>query len=95
MDKTVANTIYRQMGGDRFAAMTGAKNLVGGNDSLRFKIGRNAAKVSIVKIRLNGFDLYDMIFYCANGTVENVQEMVYAEDLERMFTSNTGMDTRL
>jgi len=94
-DMIVANTILRQLGGNRFAAMTGAKNFVGSKDALNFKIGRNAAKIASVNIRLNNWDLYDMTFYRANCKIENVEEMICADDLERIFTSNTGMDTRL
>ena len=58
----VANTIYQQLGGGRFAAMTGAKNFLAIDNGLRFRIGRNASKANMVEIKLNGLDLYDIKF---------------------------------
>lgn len=95
MDTTVANTILQQLGGFRFAAMTGAKNFIGDKDSLLFKIGRNTAKVALVKIRLNGKDLYDMMFYKSSGDLIDEVKDLYAEDLERVFTDKTKLYTRL
>lgn len=59
---TVAETIYHQLGGGRFAAMTGAKNFLALENGLRFRIGRNASKANMVEIKLNGLDLYDITF---------------------------------
>ena len=59
---TVANTIYQQLGGGRFSAMTGAKNFVALDNGLRFRIGRNASRANMVEIKLNGLDLYDIEF---------------------------------
>ena len=58
----IANTIFQQLGGGRFAAMTGAKNFMTIDNGLRFKIGRNASKANTVEIKLNSLDLYDMTF---------------------------------
>lgn len=59
---TAAETIYQQLGGNRFAAMTGAKNFLALKNGLRFRIGRNASKANMVEIKLNGLDLYDIVF---------------------------------
>ena len=59
---TIANIIYQQLGGGRFAAMTGAKNFVALENGIKFNIGRNASKANTVKITLNGLDLYDVEF---------------------------------
>lgn len=61
-DITVANNIYNQLGGGKFSVMTGAKQFVYDNNSLRFTIGRNASKANRVKIELNGKDLYNVTF---------------------------------
>ena len=45
-DMTVARSILDQLGGARFVAMTGARELVGSADSLTFKIGVNPKRVS-------------------------------------------------
>jgi hypothetical protein len=39
-DLTVANEIRNQLGGNRFAVMTGAHNFIGDANSLSFKLGR-------------------------------------------------------
>jgi hypothetical protein len=94
----VAKTIMEQLGGGMFAVMTGAKNFVGSSDGVSFKIGTNAKKVSHVRVTLNGSDLYDLKFLRIRGTsVQTVAEEsdVYAEDLRKLFTANTGLYTRL
>lgn len=58
----VANTIYQQLGGNRFKVMTGAKNFVAIDNGVIFDIGRNASKANKVKITVNAFDLYDVEF---------------------------------
>ena len=68
MDATIARTIYEQIGGNRFAVMTGAKDIVLLPNGLRFRIGRNKSKTNLIEIKLNGMDLYDMEFiYHRNG----------------------------
>ena len=54
----------QQLGGNRFIAMTGAKNLAidKSKNELHMKIMRNAKGISHVRIRLTSMDLYDMEF---------------------------------
>ena len=95
---TTANTILDQLGGRRFIVMTGARNLVGGVNSLSMKIGRNEKKVTHVRITLNHLDLYDMEFLSIrNLDVKTVDTAsgIYADDLQRVFTGGTGLDTHL
>ena len=56
--------LLKQLGGNRFIAMTGAKNLAvdKSKNELHMKIMRNAKGVSHVIIKLNPKDLYDMKF---------------------------------
>jgi hypothetical protein len=42
MTSQVANTILQQLGASRFLAMTGARNLVAGEDTLQFDLPRNS-----------------------------------------------------
>lgn len=79
----VAENIRQQLGGSRFAVMTGAKNFVAIDNGLRFRIGRNASKANMVEITLNGLDLYDIKFIKhtpysfkikADGTFKETQE---------------------
>jgi len=120
----VANIIYNQLGGGRFVVMTGAKNFEGGDNYLRFNIGRNASKANTIKITLMPSDTYKVEFI-KKGNV-NISDIirrstsnedfvtrmaraekaaepktikeyndVYADMLEGIFTSVTGMHTRL
>ena len=60
-DLVVATEIYKQLGGSKFVAMTGAKNLVGSPDGLSFRLpGGNFSKYNFVRITLSGSDLYDI-----------------------------------
>ncbi len=63
--KEIAQTILQQLGGNKFIAMTGAKNLgfdsKGSKTTLSFKIGRNSRSINYVKVDyISGKDLYDM-----------------------------------
>ena len=95
-DMTIANTIRDQIG-HKALYMLGAQNLGGGENYLSFKI-RGSNKVSHIKITLNGKDLYDMEFIKVRGTTMkkvNVENDVYAEDLNKMIEKNTGLYTSL
>ena len=89
----------KQLGGGRFIAMTGAKNLAFSSSppGLRMSIGRGA-KDAIKYLRVDydrGSDTYTMIFANkSGGTVKSVSN-VYADSLQRVFTSTTGFDTHL
>ena len=52
--------LLQQLGGNRFIAMTGAKNLAfdKAKNTLHMKIGRNAKGVNHLRIKLTGADLY-------------------------------------
>ena len=96
----VAQTIYQQLGANRFVAMTGAKNFVGGEDYLMFSIPRNMSPYNKVKITyVPGRDLYDVDFMkvtSAGGVAKGEPyNDVYAEQLRELFTSVTGMETSL
>jgi len=57
----VAKTIADQIGSRAFVMM-GAKNLVGSENHLQFKVGTNAMKVTHVTVTLTSADLYDVRF---------------------------------
>ena len=94
----VAKTILQQLGGNRFIAMTGAKNFGSSRNSLQFKIGRNSKSISHVIITLKSSDLYDVEFIRMRGTSRKVVKKVkgvYADQLGTMFKKYTGMNVRL
>lgn len=95
---TVAQTILEQLGGRRFQVMTGAKNFIGGENSLSFKVGQNDKRVTHVRITLSAMDLYDAEFLNVRaGAVKLLakREELYAEDLRGAFEKATGMVTSL
>ena len=95
---TVAKTILEQLGGNKFCVMTGAKNLVGDENSLSMRIGRNSSNSNYLKITLNSMDTYDMKFYRLWKFEEkSVTEYnnIYNDMLTDTFTAHTGMYTSL
>ena len=105
-DMEVGNTIYRQLGGNRFRMMTGAKDMVwdGDSNSLQMKIGRNSLGANYLIITLNNRDLYDMRFesrrwnrktYDLNIKVKGEYNDLYADQLQEVFTEATGLYTRM
>ena len=95
----IAKTILQQLGGNKFIAMTGAKNLGHTNKGLQMKIGRNAKGVTHVIIDLDkGKDLYDIEFVKLRGTSrKTVKKLkgIYADQLGDIFKRYTGMNVRL
>ncbi len=96
----VSRTILEQLGGRRFIAMTGARDLIGGNDYLMFRLPRGLAKNGInkIKITLHWTDTYIVeamrLGPVACETIE-IADTVYAEDLQLVFTRLSGLDTHL
>ena len=102
MSQEVARTILNQLGGNRFVAMTGAKDLASSADALQFGLPARFAKKGInkVKITLTPADLYTMTFYKYIAsrfelvTIAEV-ESLYADQLQDTFTEVTGLDTNM
>lgn len=102
-DLTVANEILRQMGGaGRLGAMLGAKNFVGGADSLSFqwpgKPGPIPGKrANAINITLDPSDTYTITFYNVVKGVPKVVETfhdIYADQLVELFEKFTGLYLR-
>lgn len=94
----VAETILAQLGGVRFIAMTGAKNLVGGERYLSLKLGRNASSITHMTITLRGDDTYDVLFQRVRGvkvTEVSKHEGVYVDMLADVIYNATGLLTSL
>ncbi len=97
-ESQVAKIILQQLGGNKFIAMTGAKNLGASGKSLSMKIGRNSKSISHVVITLKSSDLYDMEFIRMRGTSRKVVKKVtgvYNDMLGKIFTKYTGLRVRL
>ena len=96
--RQIAQTILKQLGGRRFIAMTGAKNIGFTNKGLSMKIGKNAKGITHVVVDYNrGKDLYDMEFVKIRGTKRTGKKVksVYADDLKTIFKGYTGLRTSL
>jgi hypothetical protein len=96
----VANTILEQLGGRRLMAMTGAKNFIGSEDALSFRLPSNFAKdgINAVRVQLMADDTYTVCFSKVRGTavkVVSIDHMVYCDMLQDLFMSKTGLATRL
>lgn len=110
MSYAIGQIILQQLGGNRFIAMTGAKDFVtldAGTDSngpyrggLMFKIPRGRNGATRVCIKLTHDDLYVVYFSRYSPRTFLIHDCgsftgVYAEHLASLFTEQTGFDTRL
>tara|TARA_B100000287_G_scaffold202436_1_gene191155 strand:- start:693 stop:1022 length:330 start_codon:yes stop_codon:yes gene_type:complete len=98
MDAKKAKILLQQLGGNRFIAMTGAKNFAFDSKYMSFKIGRNSKGINHVRIAHNAKDLYDMEFgfnSVKGYKVKKKVKDVYADMLGTMFKKYTGMNVRL
>lgn len=109
MDKTIANTIFQQLGGKKFIAMTGAKDFFTNGNDLCCTIGKNMSKANRLKIILDADDTYIMQFIKFTSgrltknyewkepKIEVLKEIkgLYFDELQDLFTEYTGMYTHL
>lgn len=101
MTNNVANVILAQLGGSRFVAMTGSKDFVGSDRSLRFKVGRGAKNgITHVVVKLKADDTYSVEASKFSPRslqikVVDTRDMVQAEGLPAVFSAITGMFTSL
>ena len=107
-NRQVAQTIYNQLGNRRFSVMTGCKvdHLLLQTDrpGLVFRIPKNQSRATHFSIRLDPSDTYTLRFYRflyspSTGadkqlTVRRLTD-VYCDQLQRLFTDVTGLDTYL
>jgi hypothetical protein len=95
----VANTILEQLGGRRFLAMTGAKNLIGTDDSLIFMLPyRNGKTPNKVVITLMPSDTYRVEFAIVRGgqaLLLSMHDDIYCDALAELFERQTGLRTSL
>jgi|SRR5579859_6927659 len=97
------NVLLQQLGGNRFIAMTGAKDFVAYKSSLAFKLGGGAKnRINRVVIGLADNDTYIMTFerfsirnMTRTSVVIDRRENVYADQLQAVFTDVTGFATKL
>jgi hypothetical protein len=89
----VGKTIVQQLGGNRFVMMTGAKFLFL-SDSVSIKLTIGSMKS--VDVRLEADDTYTVFGVSRKKSIKpTLLNGIYAEDLAKVFTSITGLDTHL
>lgn len=99
---SIAETVLTQLGGNRFIAMTGAKNFLALPDGLLFQLpgggGRIKDGINNVLVKLHANDLYTLSFNRRRGRVlKEVARVtdVYFDQLQPMFTKYTGLYTTM
>lgn len=97
-DKSVAVEILKQLGGNRFIAMVGARNLVCSNNMMAFKFMRNQSKANYCRITLGAMDTYKVEFIRLHGNkITTIVEFedIYNDMLVSIFKRTTGLNTNL
>lgn len=90
---TIAGTILNQLGGSKFIAMTGARNILNLGDGLQFQY-RGCKTSNCVRITLNQYDSYDVEFFSIKGldcTSHGRQEGIMVAGLKAYFEQYTGL----
>jgi hypothetical protein len=93
----IAKTIFNQLGGPSFAAITGSKTFVSGENYLQMSLAPNVSKSNKLKISLRPDDTYDMEFIkismCAKNPVTLIHkfEGIYCDGLQDVFEETTGI----
>lgn len=103
----VPTTIYEQLGGRKFATMTGARNFAFSENSLQFDLPKDGQyhflpirRVARVVIRLEN-DLYTVVYYRRTRKVyapfEELRQVggLFHDQLCENFKHVTGLDTSL
>jgi hypothetical protein len=102
-DLSIPKEIMRQLGGNRFVAMTGAKNIAGDRDSLSFKLPKAKGGINYVKIKLTPMDTYKVTFGRItmgakrgySNKVKAEYDDIYVDRLRSIFEKETGLLTSL
>lgn len=99
----IAQTILEQIGGRRFAVMTGSKNFTDLGNGLLMSLTKNTTSANRLEIIYDeGADLYNMRFYRKTFSKKTFKskskdiakyEGVYCDMLENIFRSVTGLYT--
>ncbi len=98
----VANTIIEQLGGRKFKVMTGARDMFATETGLSFKVpgggGRTKKGINYIKINLDPTDTYSVEFWklrMPNAIKISEFSMIYDDQLQDIFTAETGLDCHL
>lgn len=89
----IAWEIMRQLGSHKFVAMVGAYAIMPHDNGVGFKF-HGSKKYNHLRIILTPMDEYDMVFTDRVG-IPLVIQGVYADQLQEIFTDQTGLLTTL
>jgi hypothetical protein len=98
----IAHTIFSQLGGHKFAVMTGARNMVALDSGLQFQLsgggGYTKNGINFVTVILDPSDTYTIRFQRLRmPNLKTVAEYsdIYADQLRPIFETETGLRTSL
>ncbi|MBQ9433555.1 MAG: hypothetical protein IJU26_04980 [Synergistaceae bacterium] len=96
----VPEIIFQQLGGRRFAAVTGSRNFTGYNNGLTMTLAKNESEANRLAITLTPEDTYIMRFFKSSPTRGTINEIevfddVYCDQLQDLFEQVTGFDLSL
>ena len=99
----IANTIWQQLGAQRFQLVTGCSPLEVGEDDgkvyLLMSVGRNSHKINRFEIAYDEcMDLYEVSFIRKRGIEAHVvakYNQVYCDMLHTLFEQHTGLTTNI
>lgn len=99
----IAQTIFTQLGGNRFLAFTGSSKLVNMGNGLRMNLARNKTSANRLDIIYDGSaDLYNLRFYRKTFSKKTFEvkvkdianyEGICFDKLQSLFTEVTGLRT--
>lgn len=100
---SIANTIWQQLGSQRFQLVTGCNPIVYGENNgqvyLLMSVGRNCHSINRFEVSYNeGQDLYEVRFLRKRGENTSVvaeYKEVYSDMLHTLFEQHTGMVTSM
>lgn len=95
--------ILAQLGGNKFIAMTGAKDFVSGDNPhpmLRFRVPKrltkqNGTHFQVTLMPCDTYKLELMRFYNGVPKILAIETGIYCDMLQGRFTAMTGLDVRL
>jgi len=91
----IANTIFQQLGGNRFVVMTGARSVSREGATLIVKLPTPAGLRAFgFNVTLNPMDLYNVTFVRltrAWDVQRNTIENIYADQLKSIIETETGL----
>lgn len=92
-DKTIAVTILNQLGGNKFIAMTGAKDFFTNGNDCCFSIGKNPSGANRIKIVLDPDDTYTIQFMKFTSGWLDHKSLVYHEPKVQTIREVSGLYT--